>query len=249
MANKYPTLKNAPITEALIDIRVKLADSFDVNRLKGIYNTQEYPQQKERRRWEEKFEFRKGCPPISDPHSDIIEGFHYISSDKKQIVIAGLNGFIFSRLHPYEKWDIFRNDAYRLWQIYTKIAQPELITRVALRFINRIQLPSQQMNLDEYFNASPIVPEGLPQGLSSFLTRLVIPIPSPEGVIAILTHALEQPVRPKFLPEVILDIDVFKETIKGFNEKEAWELIDTLRGLKNDIFFKSINDKTKEMFK
>ncbi|MGA1842913.1 MAG: TIGR04255 family protein [bacterium] len=248
MANKYLTLKNAPITEALIDIRVKLPDDFNVESLRSIYNQTEYPHQKERRKWEGKIEFKKGGPPLPNGHSDIIEGFHYTSSNKKQIIIPRLNGFTFSRLHPYEKWDIFRKEAYRLWQKYTAIAKPELITRVALRFINRIQLPSQQIKFDEYFNAPPIIPKGLPQGVSSFLNRLIIPVSDPEGVVAILTQALEQTVSPKSSPVVILDIDVFKETSKGFSEQEAWELIDELRHLKNDIFFKSIKEKTRELF-
>ena len=60
MDNKYPALKNAPITEAIIDIRVKLPDDFNVESLISIYNQTEYPYRKERRKWEGKIEFKKG---------------------------------------------------------------------------------------------------------------------------------------------------------------------------------------------
>jgi uncharacterized protein (TIGR04255 family) len=85
----------------------------------------------------------------------------------------------------------------------------------------------------------------LPQGLSSFLTRLVIPDPSIDA-IAIVTQALEQTVDPKFVP-IILDIDVFRQTPTGMSEDEAWKLIEKLRDFKNMIFFESITEPLKEM--
>ena len=39
MLEDYPILKNAPITEALIDIRVKLPSDFDIKNLSSIYES------------------------------------------------------------------------------------------------------------------------------------------------------------------------------------------------------------------
>lgn len=60
--SNYPILKNAPITEALIDIHVKVPDDYDVQ-LKSLYNADKYPDQKERRKWEGRIEFKKGSSP------------------------------------------------------------------------------------------------------------------------------------------------------------------------------------------
>ena len=92
----------------------------------------------------------------------------------------------------------------------------------------------------------PEVPEKLPQGLSSFLTRVVIPIPS-LGATAIIIQALEGISDPSIIP-IILDIDVFKEAQFDANGKDAWETIDKLRDLKNEMFFQSITEKTVELF-
>ncbi len=98
----------------------------------------------------------------------------------------------------------------------------------------------------DYLTAPPLVPEGLPQGVSSFLTRVVIHEPS-VGANAIIIQALEQ-VSTDVAP-VILDIDVFKLQPEGVEEKEAWDIIEKLRHFKNQIFFQSITDKLKEMYK
>jgi uncharacterized protein (TIGR04255 family) len=242
----YPILKNAPITEALIDIRVKLPSDFNVKNISSIYESikNQYPEKQERINSKVKFEPK--AEEIVKASSLIIDGYRYVSSDKKQIMQVRLDGFTFSRLHPYIKWEELRDEAHRLWQLYKNITSPESITRVAVRYINNLKIPMPIKDFDEYLTAPPTVPEGLPQGVSSFLTRTVIHEPS-FGANAIITQALEQVVID--VAPVILDIDVFKLESKGIVEKDAWEIIEKLRHFKNKIFFSSITDNLKEMYK
>jgi len=240
---KYPILSKAPITEALIDIRVKVRDELKIEQVYSIYNfiSKGYPNKKERHQWGGSLEFKKGKPPTSIA-SEIIDGYIFISGDNKQIFQARLDGFTFSRLKPYETWENLRDEAYRLWQKYREITSPE-ITRVALRYINKMELPLHLRDFSDYLTAAPIVPEGLPQGVSSFLSRVVIHEPE-IGAAGIITQALEQSVNPN----IILDIDVFKQKPEGISEEEAWQVLERLRHFKNKIFFESITEKAKELF-
>jgi uncharacterized protein (TIGR04255 family) len=138
-----------------------------------------------------------------------------------------------------------RNEAYRLWLLYKDITCPDSITRVALRYINNLNIPLPIRDFDDYLTAPPVVPEGLPQGVVSFLTRVVIHEPS-IGANAIITQALESVVGE--VAPVILDIDVFRLRPEGIEEKDAWDTIEKLRHFKNHIFFKSVTNKLKEMF-
>lgn len=244
---EYQILPKAPITEALIDIRIKVRDDLKVEQLESIYNliSGQYPDKKARHKWESKFEFKKGEPPVSSG-SETIDGYVFTSTDQKQIFQARLDGFTFSRLKPYETWDHLRSEAHKLWLKYKEITSPE-ITRVALRFINKIEIPVQDVKeFNEYLIAAPIVPTGLPQGVSSFLTRVVIH-ESEIDAVAIITQALEKIVNPNFIP-IILDIDVFKQKSEGINEEDAWDTLEKLRHFKNKIFFESITEKAKEIF-
>ncbi len=243
---KYTHLENAPITEALIDIRVKMREDLTVEKLESIYNSisGQYPDKKARHKWEGKFEFKKGESPIS-LGTETIDGYIFTSTDHKQIFQARLDGFTFSRLKPYETWEQLHDEAYKLWQKYREVNSPE-ITRVALRYINKMEIPLSGKDFNEYLAAAPIVPEGLPQGVSSFLTRVVIHEPSIDAA-AIITQALEQVVNPNFIP-IILDIDVFRQKSEGISEEDAWKILEKLRHFKNTIFFESITEKTKEIF-
>lgn len=245
-----PVLRNAPITEAIIDIRVKLPASTDVKTIDLLFPriNNQYPKREEQRISEFSFELKPNKDPIKTSKS-LINGYRYISADKKQIFQARIDGFTMSRLHPYTEWRDLRDEAKRLWQFYKDVAKPETIVRVALRYINNLKMPLPKQDFDEYLTAPPIVPQGLPQGVSSFLTRVVLREPS-LGVSAIITQALE-PVPPiseiDRLP-VILDIDVFKLDPKGIDELDAWSVIEQLRHFKNKIFDKSITRKLKETY-
>ncbi len=245
---EYPLLKNAPITEAIIDIRIKLKEDFEVERFLTLHDaiSSQYPEKKTRHKWEGRFEFKKGEGPISSG-TETVDGYIFTSADAKQMFQARIDGFTFNRLRPYEKWEIFRDEAFRLWKLYRELVSPDIF-RVAVRFINKFDIPlfpQSMLNFNEYLTAAPIVPEGLPQGVSSFLTRVVIHNPDVDAT-AIITQAFEQIVDPKFLP-IILDIDVFqqKETI---SEEDAWQKLEELRHFKNKIFFASITEKARGLF-
>lgn len=243
---EYPILQKAPITEALIDIRIKVREDFNVEQLLPLYDltSNQYPEKKSRHKWEGKLEFKKDGPPIpSGIHA--IDGYIFTSIDKKQIFQARVDGFTFNKLRPYDRWESFRDEAWRLWKLYRDITSPEIV-RVALRFINKFDIPLPIKDFNEYLTAAPIVPEGLPQGVNSFLTRIVIHEPEIDAA-AIVTQVFEQIINPSYLP-IILDIDVFKQKSEGIAEEEAWQTLKKFRDFKNKIFFKSITEKAKELF-
>lgn len=240
-------LRNAPITEALIDIRVKLPESITVETLDAVYGSisEKYPVRRERRQFESKIEI-KGEAASHSPISHDVIGYLYSSSDGKQTVQYRLDGFTLNRLKPYESWERLRDETHELWLKYIDIAKPEFVTRVALRYINHLNIPLPIRDFNEYLKAPPIVPEPLPQGISSFLTRVVLQEPS-LGATAIIIQALEAIVDPEFAP-IILDIDVFKQSQINIGDNAVWEILEKLRDFKNKVFFESITDKTKELF-
>ncbi len=245
---EYSLLQRAPITEALIDIRVKVKDEYNVEIFNRLHETisEQYPQKTESHKKEGKIEFKKGDLGVSSV-TDKFLGYSFLSPDRKQIFQARIDGFTFNKLSPYDKWEALRDEAIRLWQMYRDLTSPEII-RVALRYINKINIPIEStgtIRFEDYLTTSPIVPEKLPQGVSSFLSRVVIHDPEIDAA-AIITQVFEGVLDPKFI-SIILDIDVFKQK-EIFNEEEAWQTLEKLRVFKNNIFFESITEKAKELF-
>ena len=79
---EYQTLRRAPITEALVDIRVKLTPELDVRQIDSIYESikHDYPQKQEQRLSQVEVGQKPGEDLIKS--STKINGYRYISSDR-----------------------------------------------------------------------------------------------------------------------------------------------------------------------
>ena len=120
-----------------------------------------------------------------------------------------------------------------------------LVERLATRYINVIEVPITGLLFDDYLTAPPRVPESLPQGIQHFLQRLVVPFT--EEIAGIIIQTVDVPTQTH-LP-IILDIDVQMRKPNLFSDSpEIWTGFDTLREIKNNIFFSSVTERTLEPY-
>ncbi len=175
----------------------------------------------------------------------ILMGYGFATEDGKQIFQARLDGFTFSRLRPYGNWIELRDEGRRLWEIYRGAVSSLKITRIAVRYINQIDIPLSAIEYKDYFRTTPEVSPDLPQGLSGFFMQLSFPQIDFGGML-ILTQMAVPPPRPG-TNSVILDLDVFKEAVE-IHSDGVWELFETLRKRKNEFFEGCITDKARELF-
>jgi len=131
--------------------------------------------------------------------------------------------------------------------LYMKIVQPKRVKRIALRYINRIEIPLPIRDFKDYILTIPEIAPPLPQALVHFFMQLMIPNPEIEAT-AVINEVMEQATEQQTLP-IIFDVDVFKIVNYTDNYDALWKEFEQLRIFKNEIFFKSMTDKAKELFK
>jgi len=243
----YETFPNPPITEAVIEILVQLSKNITINDLIKCHDNlkDRFPEVVEQKVFKAGFQFGKKASTLPSEESTI--GYVLKSSQDQKVVQSRLNGFAFSKLKPYENWKKFCSEAHELWNIYREIANPTKISRISLRYLNRIEVPYPFKDFNEYILTNPQIAPNLPQAVSNLFMRLEIPnydIPAK----AILIQTMEQPTQDKKIP-LILDIDVLRENEYIKNMDDVWVDFESLREYKNEIFFNSITDKTKELFR
>lgn len=241
-------LHNAPIKEALIDIRVTSA--VDLDSLKQVHKLiiDRYPEKKDIQVKTIGFDFSKNKEMAASHDLEII-GYRYETEDGRNILQLKVDGFTFSRLEPYEDWESMVNEAKELWEKYTDIMHPKSITRIAVRYINAIALPLPIADFSDYITAAPIVPPELPQSLSGFLTRITINNPDTKSY-CVVTQALEEGNDRNV--SFVLDIDAVITDENRVNEyappySRLWDDFEKLRDFKNKVFFNSITETTKRM--
>lgn len=246
---QHEHLPNAPIVEALLDVRIETPENVDQEMLASFQARlgNRYPTKQIKRSWSGAVELKADAPPVVATSGGPI-GYQFLSPDGKQVVQARKDGFSFSRLRPYTNWTTFSKEAQDLWKRYADLVRPKKVQRIALRYVNRMELPLPLASFREYVLTGPEIAPELPQDLSSYFFRAVIPRQDAEA-FAIITEATEQVEGPKAVLPLILDIDVFRRGAFTVAAEKLWPLFDKLRDLKNEFFFASITDKAKELFK
>jgi uncharacterized protein (TIGR04255 family) len=239
---------NAPITEALVEIRAQLPANVTMADLEGLHAQirVEYPKKKTRKRLEAKLELKDEMEPVKT--SQVREdGYLFISADEKQIAQFRLDGFTFNRLRPYSRWEDMYQEARRTWEIYKMAVKPLLVTQIAVRYINSIEIPSKIFDYDHYFTAIPRIPQPLPQILQHFFTRVMIPFLD-HGATAIVIQTPSGRPDPVHT-DILLDVEVDCRLDLEPEDPRIWEAFSTLRNIKNDVFFSHITERTKELFR
>lgn len=239
--------KNAPITEALIDIRVELPAEFGFEELQGIKSlvAELYPREETINMTAATISFGPEGQ-TSAQHKKM--GLKLWGAGDKQVFQARLDGFTFSRLEPYETWERLRDEARRLWDVYREFVKPIRTTRVAVRYINQLDFPGVRVEPEDYFKTFPSLTPDLPNDLRDFgpfIMSLHLPQPDLKGML-IINEASALPRKPNTV-SIILDIDLFVEQPEAANEQGMWNFFQELRDRKNLYFEACITDRTREL--
>ena len=171
-------------------------------------------------------------------------GLRFTSEHNKEILQIRENGFSFSKLAPYENWEKFRDKAKHLWAIYQKATSPQHIIRIAVRFINRFDFPGTNIELSDYVNVFPQVPDS--NSMKGFSMQAILDQTDLDSTL-IITQASIPSITPNTV-SILLDFDLFNEKMRS-PEDDFWEFLEKLRVRKNHFFEISITDKTRELIK
>ena len=248
----FQHLPNAPIVEAVIDIRARSATALEEATLKPQLEARlsgyQFLDSVQHVQIQQEVNLQGGAP--SSPIISELgwKGLRFQSGDKKHIVQFNRDGFVFSRLEPYESWQQLYDEGMRLWHVYVDLAQPVEIHRIGLRYINRFQLPPDELRFEDYLQPAPKPPKGLDLPFNGFLHQDTLAVPDHPYAINVI-RTIQPPGAPGVQGlSLILDIDAF--TTQGFelDEVALKQRLLEMRWLKNKVFFGSITANALKLF-
>jgi len=237
----------APIVEAAIDLRCKFSEEQSLDKLERVRQllVSDYPIK------EDLILLKAQITPSTGLTSEQkIAGFRLLTPERTKIAGIGLEGFTFSWLAPYDRWEALRDEAFRVWALYASVTNPVNISRVGVRFINRLDVPSSNgagVELDQYLRTAPRIAPELPQQLESFFLRFQILIAGEPAANLTITETAMVPLTPNVV-SILLDIDAFVQGLEAKPEA-AWQIIERLRDEKNLAFESCITDATRKLIR
>ena len=173
MNSGYPAYPNPTITEAVCDIHFRLSQekvwrpSFPGELFKHIQN--EYPEMEPVLEMGLQFEFGPlGTGTKFVPQRQKVRFKH---GTRPLILQLAEDSLSISTLSPYQGWETMRHDVLAAWQRVEEVLQPEVINRIGLRYINRINKETAQDRPSTWFVANDYISAGFLRSGPGFLLR------------------------------------------------------------------------------
>jgi uncharacterized protein (TIGR04255 family) len=235
--------QNAPIIEAIIDIRCQGAESLDLDQV-ALNDPDFLPPERALNVIQSLNITPEG---LQSEATGIPNGLIYRRADRSRVMQVRRDGFGYSWIGAYESWEPFRDETERWWLWYREIAKPARSIRLGVRYINRLDIPQTSVELKDYIRVGVDLPAYLPQMIGNYFVRVDVPLPD-LGCSAAITSLMVQPSNPD-TTSVILDIDAHEESVIDFIEgkpsTQVADRLEVLRTAKNYVFEACITDATR----
>lgn len=147
-----------PITEAVVEFR--MAGSLDIQTLQRLARdfAANYPLEEQ---INEIYIHVGDSPPKDAP----LPTFKRLSYDATEILLLKESSLGVAQLAPYVGWEAFMIRVRRDWEIWRKRTDYRQLSRIGVRFINRIDVPrmdkDSMVSPGDYLKALPSLPEEL----------------------------------------------------------------------------------------
>jgi len=169
-----------------------------------------------------------------------------LRSNKTALIQIGPDLLTVNHLKPYPTWEVFKPLIIKNLNTYQEIAMPKNFKRMGLRYINRIEFSKGPIELTDFFNYYPFIPNNLPQIHETFQIKVEIPYEEGRDRL-LLTLASIIPDKPDAIA-VLLDLDYIMAIPESVSLDQASEWIEKAHTKVENAFEACIRDKCRKLF-
>ncbi len=177
---------------------------------------------------------------------EMTQQIQFLRTDETALVQVAPDLLVINHLKPYPTWNVFKPMTSENLNIYKKIANPKGFKRIGLRYINKIEIPEEKIEMEEYLKFYPPIPKELPQIYLGFNINVEIPYED-ERDLLLLTLGKAIPEKSGII-SMILDLDyamVIPEKV-SFEGVEEW--MEGAHTIIEKAFESCITDKCRNLF-
>jgi len=245
MATDSLHFANPPITEAIIAIVVRDLPDSAIDQIRMLVDSvlTAYPRTADITETQFLGEIRPEGQPKTSTQKRVL-GLQFQSEDSKQIFQARLNGFSFHRLAPYDRWETFRAEAFRLWELFRQTIGDVEPLAFSVRYLNALAVPVPGL-LEDFLRLYPEIPKEWPQMLQNYVMRLDLPISGQTSDAGHLTAVQTLLPSQPGSASILLDLHLQYPALRNSNDV-LWQRIDGVRAIKNRLFSASLTQRMRD---
>lgn len=235
----------APIVEAIIEVKIERQKPIEIDELANVvFDDPEFPQRTDL--MTATGHMTVG-PTVTASASTNQIGFQHLRKDKKVVLHVRIDGFAVSRLAPYTHWEDVYQTFQDYWSSYRQTLEPDAVTKIGVRYVNRFNLPDAQVELRDYFRTYPEVSSDIRFPINGFMTHLQISQTDIEAMANIVLTT-QSPLKDNHL-SILLDIGLTKQMGCPTSDDQIHQRMLDLRKRKNEIFEACLQPAARELLK
>ncbi len=242
MGRRY---KNPPIIETLCEFQFEPGPPWDLAIPGLVYEEvrDDFPKRRQVRAIETNI---LTGPESVEQQVRTTDRMQFLREDERVLIQVGLNMLAVNHLRPYPTWSEFLPLIRRGFEAYCEAAGPEGIRRIGLRYINRIEIPGQCIELEDYFEFRPFVGPQLPQDFGPFIVGIQVPYEDPGGTLRL--QLANASIKTPDTVAVMLDLDYFLVRPGEVPLDHVFEWVDVAHSRVEVAFEACITDRLRQMF-
>ena len=173
----------------------------------------------------------------------LLDSITYFTQDQSRKLNITKHDVTYSSEGQYKGWGVFKSEATNVLKILSSLLDQRVITRTSIRFINRFEMYSFE-DPQEYFQTmvSATKSDVLPYPVAKYGFSVTMNVS--DNAYSIVNQSLDK-VNDKFV--YLFDIDVLDRRNLLFETLEIGNVMESLREVKNQIFFGNVTEKTLEL--
>ncbi len=174
MTQRY---SNPPLVEALCEFQFDPSNAWNITLIGSIYDQlkESFP-----RREQLQVAFSGTVAPQTSVQIGAISIgpmplVRFLDNERKVLVQIGQNLLTVNHLQPYTAWEDFFPLINKSFDAYYQATHPTALQHLAVRYINRINIPRSKVDFGTYFTFRPLIPPDLPQEMNSLFMNVGLP--------------------------------------------------------------------------
>jgi uncharacterized protein (TIGR04255 family) len=195
------------------------------------------------------FSFTGGSETSTAASHDVV-GFRFLNADRSRALQIRRNGFAFSQMTPYPSggWASWSIEAERIWDLYAASTQPTHVSRLSVRYINRVVVPEGASAASSYFNAFPSMPESIGVVNGFMMQTEITPASVPTARLRFTQATIENPESPSGTT-FLLDLEVYQTVDFKIDDPDIWGCLNQLHDIIRPSFQQVVGNRLEASFR
>jgi len=238
--------RNPPIVEAICEFRFSQDTRWDPTIPGLLYDKIriQFPNKESRVAQEIQFNVDKeGLQHmVNNPNQMAV----FLAPDRKSLVQIGPNRLSIHHLKPYPGWENFLPKIKQTYEVLSAITEIKGIDRLALMYIDKIEIPGKNVDMKQYFNFMPHLGERFSQPFTNFIVGCDFPYKDKRDICKLqLTSALPE---NKANVAFVMTTEYFLAQPKVISKDAALGWVEEAHTVVHNTFKNCITEKLEDLF-